>query len=110
MGKYNDVPGLGTVCPDCQKGKYAPATGYALCTDCIVGTYASDDGSTECTQCEEGKHSGVHGSETCDDCAACTFTDYRGAVTSQGSKAKTPPKNSTQRNASQVQIYPELLL
>ncbi|GMH74227.1 hypothetical protein TL16_g06408 [Triparma laevis f. inornata] len=80
MGKYNDVPGLGTVCPDCQKGKYAPATGYTSCTNCIVGTYASDDGSTECTQCEEGKHSGVHGSETCDDCAAGTFTDYRGAV------------------------------
>lgn len=44
-GKYNDGVGLSTDCYDCQKGKYAPTTGYESCRDCITGTYASELGS-----------------------------------------------------------------
>ncbi|GMH54749.1 hypothetical protein TL16_g01736 [Triparma laevis f. inornata] len=83
VAKYNDNNGLGTDCFFCQKGKFAPATGYDVCEDCVTGTYASNEGSTRCTQCEEGTHSNVTGSENCADCAGGTFTDYRGAVICQ---------------------------
>ncbi|GMH97129.1 hypothetical protein TrVE_jg7824 [Triparma verrucosa] len=83
IGKYNDIPGLGTTCPDCQKGKFAAATGYALCKDCVTGTCASEVGSAECLQCQKGSHSNSTGAATCSKCEEGKFTDYDGTVVCQ---------------------------
>ncbi|GMH89826.1 hypothetical protein TL16_g11577 [Triparma laevis f. inornata] len=79
-GKYNDIPGLGTDCPDCQKGKFAAATGYNQCEDCTTGTYTSELGSERCTQCKKGKHADEKGLENCLECALGSISDYEGAV------------------------------
>lgn len=76
-GKYTD----GTVCTDCEEGKYSTFSGSTQCFDCPTGRYRSQKGSKgvyECDFCKKGKYNTNKGSDSLDNCKECdkgTFSD-----------------------------------